>query len=452
MEMLLHAAQANILQETSKLIVVVSGRRFGKTTLQLARLLNATLGTRRGHGSRPTVLGLAPTHPQARSVLFVPFLDFVAQCMGVCYLNSLAINRTLMTVDFGDQYPLLRFSGAHGTAQERLRGLKLLHAGVDEAQDISLSFLQKVILPALTDLGGSALFTGTPKSKADTLYILSHTKGYKAFNFSSYANTLIPGFHEELDKLRLLLPAESFEQEIFAQFVSKTGRFYPAFNPGQHIINRDLAQSLDYTDLHVGFDPGAQNRGWVIVGRMKPIIPRPAFLGEPDKEHVSELPSFVLLHAQEQTDTLLDTDALATVIEQVGLIQQKVESHPLLKMVAVDPSRPDLIRALRQQRQPGIKAHNSFEAGISCVNTLFHQGRIFVSDISVADGSSHGWFVDKLEGYHRKVKEDGTVLGVEDTDIATHTLDGLRYCFATLNKHSTDFLGLGALTLKKPVT
>lgn len=434
-EFKVHRAQAEVLLSEALYNVVISGRRFGKSTLQLIKLYQKlTQPLERVAGSiRPTVLGIAPTHPQARSILFNPFLQLLADCVGDSFVNSDYVNRTLMTVDLGSNYPLLRFSGAHGTAQERLRGLKLLHCGVDETQDVSLGFLRKVIFPALADLGGSAIFTGTPKSKQDTLYQLSHAGNIdtRTFSYSSYANTLIPDWHEKLDKLALMLPSADFQQEILAQFVSKNGAYYSEYD-GAYVLTspQDAREMLgQVVDWIVGFDPGSLNRGWVIIGRYM----------------LSNVQHFILCHAEIQSQHGLDSEALNYVLAQVQKMNSVLGRNIPIKMVAIDPSRPELVKELRSQHVNALKAENAFEAGVSVANTLFRQYRIRMLTHSLFDGESLQWFADQLEGYHRQIAPDGNVIDKEDSDIPTHTLDGFRYAYSTLNRHSKDLLGLSSV-------
>lgn len=434
-EFRIHKAQAEVLRSDALYNVVISGRRFGKSTLQLIKLYQkVTERLERTPGSiRPTVLGIAPTHPQARSILFNPFLQLLGDCLGESFINSNTVNRTLMTVDLGSDYPLLRFSGAHGTAQERLRGLKLLHCGVDETQDVSLGFLRKVIFPALADLGGSAIFTGTPKSKQDSLYQLSHggNADTRNFSYSSYANTLIPDWHHKLDKLALMLPTADFQQEILARFVSKSGIYYTEFQPGEVLVNpqnvkEQLGQLVDWI---VGFDPGSLNRGWTIFGRYM----------------VQNVQHFLLAHAEIQSQHGLDSEALNYVLAQVQKMNVVIGRKLPIKMLAIDPSRPELVRELRCQQVNALKAENGFDGGISVGNTLFRQSRIKMLNHSLFDGESLQWFADQLEGYHRQIAPDGVVIDREDGDIPTHTLDAFRYALTTLNRHSKDLLGLSSV-------
>lgn len=413
----LHRAQHYILANESRYKVVVSGRRFGKSHLQLVKMLELGSTPFNYDGARPTALSIAPTHPQARSILFNPFLDMLADIFGS--LDVLDINRTLMTVSFGPQYPLVKFSGAHGTAQERLRGLKLVHAGVDEVQDIPLKFLEKVVYPALADLKGTVIFTGTPKGRSNTLYKLwtQQDKQFSRFSFSSYANTLIPGFRESLDELKLLLPPESFEQEILARFVDVEGKFLTRFHKG--LVVSELPDG-EIKGQHIGVDPGPTNRGFVVV---QEVMTKTTGL------------IFVVVHAEMQGQNELDSEAIS------NLLSSSAQLPGQLRMVAVDPSRPELVTELRRNKKPGIKAINSFAHGINVLNTLFHQGRVCVLSKSAIDGSSHEWFVQQLEDYHRAKNSLGEVLDKEDNDIPTHTIDSLRYVFATLDKHTPNLLG-----------
>lgn len=428
-EVAVHQAQLAVLNCSSDIVVVVSGRRFGKSTTQLIKMLRAatTPWTGTKLTTRPTVLGLMPTLPQCRAVLFNPMLALLRRLLGESVVNDfLTVNKTLMTIDFGENYPLLKFSGTHPSSQDSIRGLKIIHAGLDEAQDVSKHFFDNVLQPALADTNGTVLVTGTPKSKQDLLYLLEHSgsPNVTTFRFSSYANTLIPGFAERLNQLVEMLPWSVFQQEILATNISKSGTYYTEFK--NEFVLQKLPHNRPKADLLVGFDPGSRNRGYVIVLRYL----------ENTVEH------FAIVHAglseQEQLDSEVCNQVLAHCYKLADMLQLQ-NSKPA--MFAVDPSRPELVRELRKQRVNGVLAYNAFDAGINIANTLFKQQRIFIMDKSLVDGSSLQWFIDQIEGYHRKLLADGTVTDNEDTDIPTHTLDGFRYCFATLAKHSNTMSG-----------
>ena len=400
-----HPAQLKVIQHINRPgnehTTLVAGRRFGKTALQLRiALLKAYCNYDTFDPAfRPDVLLFNPTMVQARRVLWRPLKNLL-DYHGVEY----KANGSEHTIDLGPRFPLIRVAGINDNNGDGCRGLKLLHVGADECQDIRMTSLEEVIWPAMADTPGStALYTGTPKGKKNTLYHLAMMDEAMFFHFPSWANTTIPNFRRRCKNALRRLPRRAWLQEFWGSFEDAEGLFYSAFDPQVNIV-QELPQQRYVS--YVGYDPGQVNPGVVII-----------LEGETDK-------SFYVVYWKQYGDgvnAVLPEDVRADVLRVIDKRGYKNMA------IMVDPSCPAEILALRQKA--ALQGVNDFTYGINTVNTMFHKQRLFVVE-PLADKAP-----DEILSYVRKQDKDGSYYEDKEGDgIPTHCLDGLRYVMATLNK------------------
>lgn len=133
--------------------VIIAHRRAGKTVGIVAQLLRIAFSCKL---RRPQVAYIAPTAKQARDVSWFYFVDMLADIPG-CRFNKHELSITLPNGG--------RVLFASGDNYDRLRGLYLDGACVDEAADCPEALIPMVLRPALADRKGKLILIGTVRGR-----------------------------------------------------------------------------------------------------------------------------------------------------------------------------------------------------------------------------------------------------------------------------------------------
>jgi hypothetical protein len=131
--------------------VVVTHRRFGKTYLTCAQLIDAALRTNKPDAR---FAYLAPYLKQAKAVAW----DYLKQF--ACAIPGVSVHESELTIRFPNGANITLFGGDNA---EALRGGYFDGIVIDEVADLRPDVWGSIIRPALSDRKGWALFIGTPK-------------------------------------------------------------------------------------------------------------------------------------------------------------------------------------------------------------------------------------------------------------------------------------------------
>jgi hypothetical protein len=145
-----HKYQAIVHAKATRFTVVVTHRRFGKTYLSCAQLVDAALRT---------------TKPDAKFAYLAPFLkqakqsawDYLRQFSGPV---GASVNESELTIKFPNNAKITLFGGDNA---EALRGGYFDGIVIDEVADLRPDVWGSILRPALSDRKGWAFFIGTPK-------------------------------------------------------------------------------------------------------------------------------------------------------------------------------------------------------------------------------------------------------------------------------------------------
>ena len=239
-----HANQEKILQADRRFIVVMCGRRFGKSELSQILIIKEAL-------KGGSVAYVTPTYGLAqvffeRLAKVLPFKNNISKLKIYCPNEG--------SIEF--------FTGER---LDNLRGRKFHLVIIDEAAFISdlEDGWNNSIRPTLTDYEGRAVFLSTPRGKNFfySLFMKQGENDWQSFKFSTYDNPHINP--REIDEARIQLPEVVFNQEYLADPAENSA------NPfGNAFIKRcikpisaqpivcygiDLAKSVDFTVV-VGLD------------------------------------------------------------------------------------------------------------------------------------------------------------------------------------------------------
>ena len=239
-----HLNQRQILDSNKRFIVVMCGRRFGKS--ELSQILGITEALKGG-----SVAYVTPTYGLAqvffeRLTKTLPFKNNISKLKIYCPNEG--------SIEF--------FTGER---LDNLRGRKFHLVIIDEAAFISdlEDGWNNSIRPTLTDYEGRAVFLSTPRGKNFfySLFMKQGENDWQSFKFSTYDNPHINP--REIDDARIQLPEVVFNQEYLADPAENSA------NPfGNAFIKRcikpvsaqtivcygiDLAKSVDFTVI-IGLD------------------------------------------------------------------------------------------------------------------------------------------------------------------------------------------------------
>ena len=239
-----HINQDKILECEARFIVVMCGRRFGKS--ELSQIMGIKEAIKGGQVSYIT-----PNYKLAKVffeklTLVLPFKSNISDLKIYCPNNG--------SIEFYT-----------GERLDNLRGRKFHLVIVDEAAFIPdlESGWQNSIRPTLTDYQGKAVFLSTPRGKNFfySMFMKGEETDWKSFKFTTYDNPYIN--IREIEDAKLQLPAVVFEQEYLANPAENSanpfgsGFIRSCIKPisAQQIVSYgiDLAKSVDFTVI-IGLD------------------------------------------------------------------------------------------------------------------------------------------------------------------------------------------------------
>lgn len=415
----LHILQEIVFRHPARHKMLVTGRRFGKTVLQIFSGLRAVARGADFNPSSPTQVLLAePTIAMAKRLIFKPLASLLA---GHSMVRD--INRSELTIDFerskgGLFLPSISVIGLNDGDGDRARGMKIGHCGGDEYQDWKPRIFDDIIAPAMADVKGStALLSGTPKGKVNHSYgrynFALTDADWAAFKFKSADNPYLD--HKELERLKRVLPPKVYAQEMEADFVNFDGQIFEFYNddwivsylvPPKHVV-----MGIDWGDIHPA----------VTVCRRSP-------------QGVYQLVSSWTNDNQNP----VPNDKFKKICAEMAL-KWKV-THAF-----ADPSRPAQIDEFKRTGGLGslVAGYNPINEGLGVVNSIMSQGRFLFHEQCDLVAHSREELIegivnvptifDEFQGYHRKTHRMTNMILDE---VAPNQFD--HRCFAAGTMISTD--------------
>ena len=417
--------QQRISNSQAKYTIAVSGRRFGKTVLQIFKALKRVeMGAPYNPVAPPIVILAEPTLVMARKLLWKPLQNLLT---GHKTVKSISKSEFTITFNNPDPYkfymPDLVVMGLNDGDGDRARGSRIWHLGGDEWQDWKSSIFGEIIQPAMSDTDGStALLTGTPKGKVNHLYgafenaIAADPYTWKAFRYKSIDNPYLK--EADIELLKSTLSPRLFRQEMEASFETFEGQFFETLSESHFISDRDMP--TDFTHRILAVDWGAVNpRALVVCAIIKDGFYRWFVVDE------WRVPRAM------QGQAILEDDFIFEC--------HKLANKWRINRAFADPSRPDAIKALRiwkpkeGQSIEGFKnyctesrgAVNDFLKGIDLMSSDFYHNRIRIVE-------SLPQFFEECQSYHRKKDKYGNITEDEADNQVTHGIDCLRYAIASM--------------------
>lgn len=187
---------------------VVAHRRAGKTVGCVQDLVKKSVEHK---GREPRFAYIAPTYTQAKDIAWSYLKEFTAAIPGIEKSES------ELSVTLPHNKARIRLYGAEN--YDRLRGLYLDGAIIDEAGDQDPRAWSEVIRPALSDRKGWATFIGTPKGRNEFYKkFLESQKSEDWFSVRLRASETGIIDPSELADARKTMTQEAYEQEYECSF------------------------------------------------------------------------------------------------------------------------------------------------------------------------------------------------------------------------------------------
>jgi phage terminase large subunit len=203
---------------SSRWAIAVAHRRAGKTVACVNDLIKAA-STCDKNG--PRFAYIAPQLNQAKDIAWSYLLEYTE-----CFGPDRKINASELWVELPNNGARIRIYGADNP--DRLRGIYLDGAVLDEFGDMDPTVWSQVIRPALSDRKGWAVFIGTPKGKNTfhTLWINAEDdEDWFRLNLKASETKLLDD--KELSDARKMMSADEFAQEYECSFEAAVrGAYY----------------------------------------------------------------------------------------------------------------------------------------------------------------------------------------------------------------------------------
>lgn len=234
--------QAKILSSHKRFILVNAGRRFGKSWLAGAAIIEKAVNK-----DKSSVLYIAPTQVMARNIMWDGWLKEHVPQEWIARKNEQLMNMELKN---GSAIKVLSADNP-----DRLRGLAADLLVLDECALLN-SDTYSVIRPVLSDRyhDGEALFISTPQGY-NWFYDLYMSAKATPAEWDVFEYTTQEGgnvLESEIESAKRTMSEKTFNAEYLASFENVAGRIYDNYDKELNscIYNPDWAMM----DLHVGMD------------------------------------------------------------------------------------------------------------------------------------------------------------------------------------------------------
>lgn len=241
-----HDKQKEIILSKSRFKVIRAGRRGGKTKLEVEDMCFDAVSDK----NRP-IFYIAPTQKQARSIVWEMLKTRLA---GIGEANEGRLEMKVPTQQGG--HSMIYVSGWEN--RENFRGMnayKIVFDEVDTMKDFFIGW-QEIFRPALIDLGGKAVFIGTPKKENPNLRRLekegNDDMDWSAFHFTTEDNPFIPP--EEIKKAKEELDFETYKQEFLAEYIDNQGALFRYTSLVDVFSNTITKEATKYLSVDIADD------------------------------------------------------------------------------------------------------------------------------------------------------------------------------------------------------
>jgi len=239
--MKLSEPQKQVADHPARFKVLVTGRRFGKTTLAIRQMAYFA------RIPNKVIWYCSPSYRMSKQVVWLQVKKLLGDLNWIKKANEAELTLFLKN---GSRICL---RGADNP--DSLRGVGIDFLVLDETADISEHAWREVLRPTLSDTGGHALFCGTPKGLNwfHDLYQEGQKTtdlNWQSWQFTTEQGGFVP--NEEIEQAKKDLDAKTYRQEYQATFETYSGIIYYGFDMKHNVKNITLPD--DVTALAIGID------------------------------------------------------------------------------------------------------------------------------------------------------------------------------------------------------
>lgn len=386
-------------QSDARWKVLVCHRRAGKTVAVINELIKKALTTRNARCAY-----IAPTYKQAKRVAWDMLLEYALAVPGTTY------NVSELRVDFGNGSRVSLYGADN---PDSLRGISLDLAVLDEYSQHPSSIFTEVIMPALTDRKGGAIWIGTPKGKNVLYRQFINTKedgGYTLLLPASQSGVLD---ETELAIAQKQMSWEEYQQEFECSF---EGAFKGAY------YARQMAEVMKKRFTQVPYDP---------------IVPVQTFWDLGLRDYTCVIFAQVIGYEVRIIDYLeIHNTALVDIADMVRAKNYNYAIHWLPHDVNVveynfmASRKSVLVNAMMGGRLEDVPPA-TIEDGINAVRSVL--ARCWFDQTNATD------LVDALSAYRQEWDDKrGTFKANPVHDWASHAADAMRYLAVALNQQAQE--------------
>lgn len=210
--------QRQVYDAPERFKLLCSGRRFGKTYLCIARLINWACSK-----ANSLCWYVTANYRMAKQIAWRQLKLMVPK--EICVKR----NESDLSIELTNG-SIIALRGSENP--DALRGVSLSALVVDEAAYVKQEAWEMVLRPALSDQGGPAWFITTP-SGLNWFYDLweqaQQEPDWCTFSFTTIEGGNVP--KEEIEAAKRTLDERTYRQEYLASFETLSGRVFPDFGP-----------------------------------------------------------------------------------------------------------------------------------------------------------------------------------------------------------------------------
>ncbi len=241
LEATLTPPQREVYEAPQRFKMLCSGRRFGKTYLCIARLVNWAV-------EKPGRLCwyVTANYRMAKQIAWRQLKDMVPP--SICVKR----NESDLSLELTNG-SIIALRGAENP--DALRGVSLSALVVDEAAYVKQEAWEMVLRPALSDQGGPAWFITTPAGLNWFHDLWEQAEGeddWINFSFTTIEGGNVP--KEEIEAAKRTLDERTFRQEYLASFETLSGRCFPDFD--QDNITESVTDTMGPILIGLDFNVG----------------------------------------------------------------------------------------------------------------------------------------------------------------------------------------------------
>ena len=227
-------------ESTKRFKLIVAHRRCGKTVALVNTLIMAALGNKRKEPA-PRYAYIAPSFEQAKDLVWSYVKQYTQGIPGMEFLEGELVAK------FRNGSTIRLYGGA--LAYERMRGIYLDGAVLDEFALLHPNAFTSVVRPCLSDYRGFAIVSGTAAGE-DHFHALKlraeEEPGWDVFEIpisSTGSDALLP---EEVEEMRQDMSPEEFSREMMCSFAAPVaGAYYTDAINALQLQNRVTKVSVD---------------------------------------------------------------------------------------------------------------------------------------------------------------------------------------------------------------